>query len=285
MIKSCLNFSHMLIDTHAHLASDTYLEEMENVISRAAAAGVAKIVAIGCDVASSRQSLALAEKYPQVLATVGLHPTYVAEETCPDWLDQLRDMAAHPRCVGIGETGLDFYHPPPDGWSWEDYVQRQRQCFVDQLTLAADCGKNVVIHQRDRAGTACWEAIRTMILPWNGRLRAVFHCWLHPWKEAAVMVEQGHLISFTGIATYKNATVVAQCATEAPAGSFMLETDSPYLAPVPYRGKRNEPAYIRDTAAWIASLRGVSVTELEAVTGAAAAEFFRWPIAIQPPQK
>lgn len=268
----------MLTDTHAHLSSETYQDEMEHILARAAAAGVERIVAIGCDVASSRCSLDLAEKYPQVFATVGLHPTYVTEEPCPDWLEQIRSMAAHPRCVGIGETGLDFYHPAPDGWTWERYLQRQRQCFEDQLALAADCGKNVIVHQRDRSGTACWEAIRSMVQPWQGRLRAVFHCWLHPWEEAAGVIGQGHLISFTGIATYKNAAVVARCASLAPAGSFMLETDSPYLAPVPYRGKRNEPAYVRETAVQIASLRGIPPAELEAMTGTAAAGFFGWDI-------
>ena len=183
----------MLTDTHAHLSSETYQDEMEHILARAAAAGVERIVAIGCDVASSRCSLDLAEKYPQVFATVGLHPTYVTEEPCPDWLEQIRSMAAHPRCVGIGETGLDFYHPAPDGWTWERYLQRQRQCFEDQLALAADCGKNVIVHQRDRSGTACWEAIRSMVQPWQGRLRAVFHCWLHPWEEAAGVIGQGAL--------------------------------------------------------------------------------------------
>ena len=267
----------MLSDTHAHLASDTFAGQVEEVLERAAVAGVGRLVAIGCDVASSRRSLALAERYPQVWAAVGLHPTYVAEEPNADWLAQLEEMAGHPRCVAIGETGLDFYHPAPEGWAWDDYVGRQRACFAAQLELAAACGKNVVVHQRDRSGTACWEAIKEILGPFQGRLRAVFHCWLHPWEEARPLVEQGHLISFTGIATYKNAPVVAACAREAAAGSFMLETDSPYLAPVPHRGKRNEPAFLRETAAQVAQLRSSSAADLEAMVEAAAADFFRFP--------
>jgi len=266
----------MLTDTHAHLTSASLAREMDAILARAAAAGVGRIITIGCDVESSRLGLALAEKYPQVWATVGLHPTYVTDEPAEDWLAQLKDMAGHPRCVGIGECGLDFYHPAPEGWTWEAYTGRQRACFAAQLELAATCGKNVVVHQRDRTGMASWDAIKELIAPWQGQLRAVFHCWLHSWDEAAPMVEAGHLISFTGIATYKSAPAVATCAAAAPAGSFMLETDSPYLTPVPHRGKRNEPAFVRDTAEWIARQRGIQTGALAAMTESAADAFFRF---------
>ncbi len=266
----------MLTDTHAHLVSHAFADGVDEVLARAIAAGVSRIVAVGCDVASSRAGLALAERYPQVWATVGVHPTYVTEEVAPDWLAQLREMAAHPRCVGIGETGLDFYHPAPAGWEWGDYLAKQQEFFSAQLALAATCGKNVIVHQRDRTGTACWEQIKEMVHPWQGRLRAVFHCWLHSWEEAAPMVAAGHVISFTGIATYKNAPVVAQCVQEAAIGSFMLETDSPYLAPVPHRGKRNEPTFVRETASAIARHRGISVEDLAAMTSAVAETFFGW---------
>lgn len=264
----------MLTDTHAHLVSSALAGDVEAILLRAEAAGVKRIVAIGCDVEGSRAGLALAEQYPQVWATVGVHPTHVTAEYGEDWLEQLQEMARHPRCVGIGETGLDFYHPAPEGWTWEAYLARQEAFFAAQLGLAAASRKNVIVHQRDRSGTPCWEAVGRMVQPWQGQLRAVFHCWLHPWAEAAPWVAQGHLISFTGIATYKNAPEVAQCAAQAPQGSFMLETDSPYLAPVPHRGKRNEPAFVRDTADWIARQRGVTTAELAAMTGAVADDFF-----------
>lgn len=264
----------MLTDTHAHLASDALEADLDDLIARAAAAGVHRMVAVGCDLDSSRRSLELAERYPQVLATVGLHPTYVTDELPADWVDQLQELARHPRCAGIGETGLDFYHPAPEGWEWEDYLARQRECFAAQLVLAASAGLNVVVHQRDRSGTACWQAIKDMMAPWHGRLRAVFHCWLHSWEEAAPLVEAGHLISFTGIATYRNAPEVARCAARAPEGTFMLETDSPYLAPVPWRGKRNEPAFVRETAAAVAASRAMTPGALAESTSRVAAGFF-----------
>ena len=267
----------MLTDSHAHLTSEAFSDDLESVMARAEAAGVHRIIAIGCDVESSRRALELAERYPQVWATVGLHPTYVTEEPHADWCARLRELAQHPRCVGIGETGLDFYHSAPEGWTWEAYLERQRECFSVQLAMAAECGLNVVVHQRDRTGSACWEAIKTMVGPWQDQLRAVFHCWLHSWEEARPMVEQGHLISFTGIATYKNAPVVAECAVRAPAGSFMLETDSHYLAPVPHSGKRNEPAFVRHTAVRIAMARGISVEARGVLTDQTVDRFFRRP--------
>ncbi|MES2706202.1 MAG: TatD family hydrolase [Verrucomicrobiota bacterium] len=266
----------MLTDTHAHLDSTRFTEDLEAVLARAEAAGVRRIVAIGCDIEGSRRGLELAERWPMVWATAGVHPTYVTEEPNADWREQLAEMARHPRCVGIGETGLDYYHPAPEGSTWEEYTARQKEFFAGQLEIAAAAGKNVVVHQRDRTGTACWDDIKTMVEPWHGKLSAVFHCFLHPWAEAAPLVALGHRISFTGIATYKNAPEVLACAAEAPDGSFFLETDSPYLAPVPHRGKRNEPAFVRATAETVAAARGVPPEKLAAVTEAAAAAFFGW---------
>ncbi len=265
----------MLIDSHVHLDAAAFRGEEEAVVARAAEAGVTQLVAIGCDLESSRAALALARRFPGVRATVGVHPTYVCGVTESDWLEQLRELAHDPCCAGIGETGLDFHHPAPVGWSEDDYRERQRRFFGAQLGLAADCGLNVVVHQRDRAGRASWDEIREMVEPWHGRLRCVFHCWLHPWSEAAPMVAAGHLVGFGGVVTYPKAQEAAQAAAEAPLGSFLLETDSPYLAPVPYRGKRNEPAYLRQTAEKIAALRGMSPGELAEVTGRVADGFFR----------
>ncbi|MDB6132134.1 MAG: ycfH [Verrucomicrobiales bacterium] len=265
-----------LTDTHAHLDSTRFTDDLEEVLARAEAAGVRRIVAIGCDIEGSRRGLALAERWPMVWATVGVHPTYVMEEPHSDWREQLADMARHPRCVALGETGLDYYHPAPEGSAWEGYTAKQKEFFAGQLEIAAAAGKNVVVHQRDRSGTACWEDIKAMIQPWHGKLSAVFHCFLHPWAEAAPLVALGHRISFTGIATYKSAPEVAACAAKAPDGSFFLETDSPYLAPVPHRGKRNEPAFVRATAEAVASVRGVPLERLAAVTETAAGAFFGW---------
>ena len=173
--------------------------------------------------------------------------------------------------------GLDYYHNPPDGWTLEDYRARQQEFFRAQLDLAAETGKNVVVHQRDRSGSACWRDIVSLVTPFHGRLRAVFHCWILPLSEAEPMLAAGHLVSFTGIATYPGAPEVAACAAAVPDGAFMLETDSPYIAPVPHRGQRNEPAYVRHTAERIAGLRGVSLEALAAATSRTADEFFHLP--------
>ena len=268
----------MLTDTHAHLESPQLRDELPEIMARTAAAGVTRIVAIGCDIPTSRECLKIAEKFPHVWFTAGVHPCYVAEVTEADWREQLRELAQHRRCVALGEMGLDYYHNPPGGWSVADYQARQHEFFSAQLALAAEVGKNVVVHQRDRRGMDCWRDIVQLVTPWNGQLRAVFHCWILPYAEAAPVIAAGHLISFTGIATYPKATEVHESATAVPEGSFMLETDSPYIAPVPHRGQRNEPAYVRHTAERIAQLRGVSLQHLAAVTNRTADTFFNLPV-------
>ncbi|HEX2750092.1 MAG TPA: TatD family hydrolase [Verrucomicrobiales bacterium] len=267
----------MLTDTHAHLESHSLRNELPAIIDRALAAGVSRIVAIGCDLPSSRACLEIADRFPNVWATVGVHPCYVTEVTEPDWLAQLHTLSQHPRCAGLGEMGLDYYHNPPEGWGLADYQTRQQEFFRAQLELAAEVKKNVVVHQRDRTGMQCWRDIVKLVTPFQGNLRAVFHCWILPWEEAAPMVAAGHLISFTGIATYPKAPEVAACAAAAADGSFMLETDSPYIAPVPHRGKRNEPAFVRHTAERIAELRGVSLESLASATSRTADDFFSLP--------
>lgn len=268
----------MLTDTHAHLEASALRHELPAIFERAAAAGVTRIVAIGCDIPTSRECLKIAERFPQVWFTAGVHPCYVTEVTEADWLEQLREIAQHPRCVALGEMGLDYYHNPPDDWTEADYRARQHEFFSAQLALAAEVKKNVVVHQRDRRGMDCWRDIVQLVTPWNGQLRAVFHCWILPYAEAAPVIAAEHLISFTGIATYPKAPEVHESATAVPEGSFMLETDSPYLAPVPHRGQRNEPAYVRRTAERVAQLRGVSLEHLASVTNRAADAFFHLPV-------
>jgi TatD DNase family protein len=264
----------MLTDSHAHLEATALRDDLPAIIDRAVAAGVTRIVTIGCDIPTSHECLRIAEKFPQVWATVGVHPCEVTTVTESDWLQQIRELSRHPRCVALGETGLDYYHNPPVDWTLANYRARQQEFFRAQLELAADIGKNVVVHQRDRAGMDCWRNIANLVAPFHGKLRAVFHCWVLPWTEAAPMIEAGHLISFTGVVTYPNAPDAVASATAAPDGAFMVETDSPYLAPVPHRGQRNEPAYARHTAERIAQLRGVSLEHLAASTNLTADVFF-----------
>ncbi len=262
----------MFIDTHAHLDSDKFAHDLPGVLARAAEAGVTTVIAVGCDVASSRRCVELAEAWPNVHATVGIHPCYVSETGGENWQEEIFRLAQHPRVVAIGEIGLDYFHAPPSGTSWEEYKALQAEVFLRQMQMASALGKNIVVHQRNSFAD-CTE----MVAHFSGRLRAQFHCFVNPWTDALPLVEQGHLISFTGIATYPKAPEVLECARQASAGRFMLETDSPYLSPLPVRGRRCEPAHLRHTAEAIARAQGVSLETLARETSAAAREFFGLP--------
>jgi TatD DNase family protein len=233
------------------------------------------MVTIGTDLEDSVRCVELANAHAQVFAAVGVHPCSVHEIEATDWLDQIRRLATDPKVAAIGEIGLDYFHPAPDGWTEERYHARQAEFFTAQLELAAETGLNIVVHQRDR-GDRCWEDIQRLVAPFHGKLRAVFHCFTHSWEAAQPLVEQGHLISFTGITTFNSAKEMQACATAATVGSFMLETDAPYLAPAPHRGKRCEPAFTSHTAEFIAKLRGVSLAQLAEETEHTANAFFRF---------
>jgi TatD DNase family protein len=261
-------------DTHAHLDYPDYNGELPQVVERAAAAGIAKIITIGTDFDSSARALKLAEQFPAVFAAVGWHPTNVLD--APDDIrPRLRELARHPKCVAIGETGLDYYRLPsgekPELTAADDarYQQKQADIFRQQMEIAAELGLNCVIHQR----TALEDTIAQM-QPFVGRVRGVFHCFV---DEPAVMrriLDMGSLVSFTGIVTFKNAQTVRDTVAAVPLDRFMLETDSPYLAPVPYRGKRCEPAYVKEIAQLVADVRNCSLAELSAATCATAQSFF-----------
>lgn len=263
----------MLIDTHAHLDFPDFAADLPEVIGRAVAAGVERVITIGCDLESSRRAVALAERFPQVYATVGWHPGYIGHAP-DDVRPGLAELVSHPRVVAIGECGVDHYRLPGTGED-ERIKARQREIFEQQLALAADAGLPCVVHQRE----AFAEALAA-VKPWAGRVRTVFHCFVGTPAEAAAVVSLGSLVSFTGILTFKNAATVRETLASLAAGTFLLETDSPYLAPVPHRGRRCEPAYVADLARVAAEVRGLEAGALAAETGATAAAFFprgRWP--------
>ena len=268
----------MLTDTHCHLTSSKFDADRDEAIARAIESGVNRMITIGCDLDDSQACLDLASVHPQIHAAVGIHPCYVMEIGSGDWLEQLRHLASQPKVAAIGEIGLDYFHPAPGDSSEDAYRAQQREVFTRQLELAAELGLNVVIHQRDRdtENVPCWRDILEIIKPFAGKLRAVFHCFIHSAEEALRVFDQDHLISFTGVATYKNAKGVQATAAAVPAGSFMLETDAPYLTPVPHRGKRCEPSHTLDTANHIAELRGQSVEALAEESNRVADEFFRF---------
>lgn len=261
-----------LIETHAHLDYPDFEADLEGVIARSAEAGVTRIVSIGTGIGSSRRAVALAERFPNVYAVVGVHPTNVEKEGL-DFLSALRELGRHPRVVGIGETGIDHHHLPEgvEGAELSAWKSRQAEAFRIQLDLAVELRLNVVIHQRD-----AWEPTLEVLRPYTGTVRGVYHCFGGTPEQVAEVAALGHLVSFTGIITFKNADRVRAAAASVPAHGYMVETDCPYLAPVPHRGKRAEPAHTRLVAEKIAEVRGISLEEVAAATTATAEKFFRF---------
>ena len=285
----------MLVETHAHLDYPDFAKDFDDVLRRAIEAGVTRIITIGTSVESSRRAVDLAEKYPNIFAVIGVHPTYV-EESGEDVITPLRELAKNPRVLAIGETGLDYHHLPSVSAAKEKKVQvfaralqgeteeeieasiqdgayksRQASLFQQQLDLALELGLNLVIHQRD-----AWDDTLEIMRPYSGKLRGVFHCFGGTLEQADEVVDLGHLLSFTGIVTFKTGASVREVAARIPLHKFMVETDCPYLAPVPFRGKRCEPAHTRLVAESIAAARGLSLEEIARATTATAENFFRF---------
>jgi len=266
----------MLTDSHCHLASHKFpKEELQEIITRAQDNKISRMVTLATNLKDCRSNLDIAEAFSSVYACIGIHPCDV-HETADDYMLSLKEHAAHPRCVAIGETGLDYFHPAPEGWTEDNYHKRQRQFLRDHFELAAELGKNIVIHTRDRSGTASLSDAIAIYSEYAHKVRAVFHCWPYDLDAALPIFELGGIISFTGVATFKNATQVLETAKLCPEGSFMVETDSPYLAPVPHRGKRNEPAFTRDTAEAIATARGETLEQLAIHTEHTVNDFFKF---------
>jgi TatD DNase family protein len=284
----------MLIETHAHLDYPDFAPDLDDVLRRATEAGVTRILTIGTSVESSRRAVDLAEKHPNVFAVIGVHPTY-AHEAGEDVVTPLLELARNPRVVAIGEIGLDYHHLPSlevnkrkdvqvfnalqseteeqieasiqDG----AYKTKQAELFEQLLDLAVELKFNVVIHQRD-----AWDDTLEILREYGRQVSGVFHCFGATLEQANEVLGLGHLVSFTGIVTFKNGKQVRDVAAKVPLDSFMVETDCPYLAPVPFRGKRCEPAYTRFVAEEIARARGVSLEEIAGATTATAQEFFRF---------
>jgi TatD DNase family protein len=284
-----------LIETHAHLDYPDFAPDFDDVLRRANEAGVTRIITIGTSVESSRRAIELAEKYPSIFAVIGVHPTY-AEEAPDDVMAPLRELAKSPRVVALGETGLDYHSLPSKATAKDKKVQvfasalqgeteeqidasihdgayksKQAVLFEQQLDLAVELGLNVVIHQRD-----AWEDTLEIMQSYTDKLRGVFHCFGGTREQAEEVIALDHLVSFTGIVTFKNGASVREVAAQIPLWKFMVETDCPYLAPVPFRGKRCEPAHTRLVAESIAAARGVPLQEIAEATTEAAEKFFRF---------
>jgi len=265
----------MLTDSHCHLASHRFApEELPDLLARADAAGVTRLITLATSLVDLRANLAIAEN-PAVHTCIGIHPCDV-HHAPDDAVSQLAAFVDDPRVCAIGETGLDYFHPAPDGWKEEDFRERQRQFLRQHFELAAAAKLNVIIHTRDREGCGSFEDALSIYSEYRDAVRAVFHCFIGPWENARRVLDLGGLVSFGGVATFKTANEVRETARQCPAGCFMIETDAPYLAPEPYRGKRNEPSFARQTAERLASLRGETLDDLAHHTGQTADSFFRF---------
>ncbi|MGD9849909.1 MAG: TatD family hydrolase [Nitrospirales bacterium] len=244
----------MLIDTHVHLDDPRYDPDREDMFLRAAQAGVTTFITIGCDLNSSRSAVELAANREHVFATVGVHP-HETKGIQPDWYPQLRELARHSKVVAFGEIGLDFHydHSPHD-------VQRHR--FREQIQLARDLGLPLVIHTRE----AKEDTIRILKEERAQELGGVFHCFSEDAGLANKALELGFYLSFSGIITFRNAQALRDIVQTVPDDRLLIETDAPYLTPIPFRGKRNESAYVKLVAEQIAAIKyGDSPTGLAQV--------------------
>jgi TatD DNase family protein len=254
-----------LIDTHAHLDDDQFGDDLPAVLDRAAAAGVSNVVSIATTAPSSAACVALAERYPVLWATVGIQPNHVAQAEPAAW-DEVTRLVTHPRVVAVGETGLDRH------WDYTPFAQ-QEDYFTRHLDLARRHGLAVVIHCREAEA----DVLRMLKEDFNrhGPVRGVMHSFTGDLATAEQCLAMGLYISFAGMVTYKNAQSLREVAAKIPLDRLLVETDSPYLAPVPVRGKRNEPAYVAHTAACLAAGRGTVPAEIAEETTRNARSLFK----------
>ena len=252
----------MLFDTHAHYDSRQFDADRDQVLSALPGQGVGLVVNPGCDLDSSRRAIGIAERYPFVYAAAGVHP-----EDCAGWqdtdVDELRSLAAHPKVVAVGEIGLDYY------WKENPPREFQQRVFRAQLALARELDLPVIVHDREAHGD-CLSIIREF-----PQVRGVFHCFSGSAEMAKELVGLGWMISFTGALTYKNARKAVEAAQAVPLDRIMIETDSPYMAPVPCRGERCHSGLARHTCERLAELRGLSPEECARITFENGTEFYQ----------
>ncbi len=261
--------SNFLVDSHCHLDFPDYAGNVDAVVERARAAGVGVCVSIGTELARFPGVKAVAEKFPHVWCTVGVHPHEAEKELLDDEAALLRE-AVHPKVVGIGETGLDYYyeHSPRE---------QQRSNFRSHISAGRKTGLPVIVHTRD-ADDDTIEILRDEM--GKGGFTGLIHCFTGTQRLADAALEMGLYISVSGIATFKNSTALRDVIKTVPLDRLLVETDAPYLAPVPHRGKTNEPAFVVHTANMLAELKGITPSELAATT---TENFFRLFSKVQRP--
>ena len=252
----------MLFDTHTHFDAEQFDADRDEVLSGLPARGVSLAVNPGCDIPSSRAAIALAEQYPFLYAAIGYHP-----ENCGPYVESdleiFREMAKHPKVVAIGEIGLDYY------WEENPPKEFQQQVFRAQMQLARELDLPVIVHDREA------HADSLAIVKEFPDVRGVFHCYSGSVELAKELVKLGWMISFTGVLTYKNARKAVEVAEAIPIEHLMIETDSPYMAPVPHRGKRNDSGYVLHICEKLAEIKGISTEECARITLENGKRFFR----------
>jgi TatD DNase family protein len=242
----------MLVDSHCHLNMVDYVSlasDIDTIIQAAKENGVQHMLCVGTQLEDIPANLSLAEKYTQISISIGLHPNEPTEHE-PS-VEQLISLATHPKVVAIGETGLDYYRS-------QGNIKWQQDRFRVHICAAKELGKPLIIHTRQ----AREDTINTLKEEQASEVGGVLHCFTEDWNMAKQALELGFYISFSGIVTFKNAVELQEVARKLPLDRMLIETDSPYLAPIPYRGKINQPAYVKQVAEFLATLRGISFEAL-----------------------
>jgi TatD DNase family protein len=254
-----------LIDSHAHIQGSEYASEVEAVVKRAQEAGVERIIVVGGagELSSNEAAVSLAESHPALYATVGMHP-HDAKDVGEQAIEKLKKLTARPKVIAVGEAGLDFYynHSPQEV---------QRTVFARFIRMATETQLPLVVHERDAHN----DVAQLLRREGGGKVRGVIHCFTGNDEAAKAYLDLGFYLSFTGIITFKNAQPLRDVVRQVPLERMFVETDSPYLAPVPHRGKRNEPAYVRFVAETIAKVKGLALEEVARVTTNNVRELFR----------
>lgn len=250
-----------MIDSHCHLSAQEFAEDLDAVISRARDGGVLEMVTISDEMSDLEKSRIIAEKYEQIYYTIGVHPHHAESFETQRDIPLLREAAKHPKCKGIGEIGLDYHYmnSPKD---------TQQRVFEAQLRLAKELHLPAVVHCREAV-----EDVWTIVHHVKPE-KLVIHCCSEKWEDVKCFVDAGYLLSFTGIITYKNADDIRETVRQCPLESLMVETDAPFLAPIPNRGKRCEPVFVNNVAKKVAEVKEISLEELDAQTTKNAIEFF-----------
>ena len=243
-----------LVDTHAHLDNDQFKDDLDQVLKNADEAGIKQILTIGCDLKSSAKSVDLASRYSCIHAAVGIHP-HDAQEATPEGLTEIEALLSSTKVVALGEIGLDFYrnHSPHD---------QQREAFRLQIRLARQYNKPIIVHDRD----AHTEILQILREEGADQCGGVLHCFSGDLEMARACIELGFYLSFTGNITYPKNEELREVVAGIPIDRILIETDSPYLSPLPFRGKRNEPAYVKLTAEKIAEIKGLSLEDVSRIT-------------------